>query len=149
MTLVMWEGKGRVQCFEYESGRSNDLQNDSQVQLYFSIKLEIDIEGAQVKEHVHTVNKLKLSKIHWVTKLRGKFLSYQIKIDPWPSFTTTRLWSIWKRQWRTEEFVVLQSTRWQRVGQHSDWTGTTKHGPGRGCSPVTDRNSGSLESEHE
>lgn len=72
MTLVMWEDKGRVQCFEYESGRSNDFQNDSQVQLHFSIKL--DIEGAQVKEHVHIVNKLKLSKIHWVTKLRGKII---------------------------------------------------------------------------
>lgn len=47
MALVMWEDKGRVQCFEYELGRSNDFQNDFQVQLYFNIKLEIVIEGAR------------------------------------------------------------------------------------------------------
>lgn len=98
MTLVMWEDKGRVQCFEYELGRSNDFQNDFQVQLYFNIKLEIVIEGAQVKEHVHIVNKLKLSKIHWVTKLRGKILSYQIKIDPWPSTRETILSSTQLKQ---------------------------------------------------
>ena len=33
--------------------------------------------------------------------------------------------------------------------EHSVWTGATTHGPGTGSSPVTDRNSGSLESEHE
>ena len=33
--------------------------------------------------------------------------------------------------------------------QLSNWTATIKHGPGRGSSPVTDRNRGSLESDQE
>lgn len=65
-------------------GRCNDFQSNSEAWLYFSIKLEMVIEGAQVKECVHIVSTFELSKLHWVTKMRKKMwiIKSQSTYDP-------------------------------------------------------------------